>query len=129
MIKFNRFINPRGICTVQKFFSVQGESITDSHSPIFKIMKNYKNLFDQSKILEEILPRNFKSEDDLASYFEINSLSPYANIRDKITLQSINNAVNTPMWDLLDRGGKRWRPILGLMIAKYLNLEIDENSF
>jgi len=30
------------------------------------------------------------------------------------------------LWDLLERGGKRWRPMLGLMIGKYLNQNIED---
>ena len=34
--------------------------------------------------------------------------------------QSINKALNEPIWDFLDRGGKRWRPALFMMIVEAL---------
>ncbi len=32
--------------------------------------------------------------------------------------ESIQGALNTPIWDLLDRGGKRWRPVLMLLTCE-----------
>jgi len=32
-------------------------------------------------------------------------------------LDAATNAVNAPIWDLLDRGGKRWRPALTMIVA------------
>ncbi|MFH1200122.1 MAG: polyprenyl synthetase family protein [Candidatus Micrarchaeota archaeon] len=34
------------------------------------------------------------------------------------SLQSAQESVNAPIWDLLDRGGKRWRPALLLLTAQ-----------
>ena len=33
---------------------------------------------------------------------------------------AVNKALNEPIYDLLDRGGKRWRPVLGLIMARCL---------
>ncbi len=33
-------------------------------------------------------------------------------------IPSINSSLNKPVWDFLDRGGKRWRPALFLLIAE-----------
>jgi geranylgeranyl pyrophosphate synthase len=38
-------------------------------------------------------------------------------------LAAATNAVNRPVWDLLDRGGKRWRPALTMMVAGCLGKE------
>lgn len=35
-------------------------------------------------------------------------------------LESLNNSLAEPIWDLLNRGGKRWRPALFLLIAEML---------
>lgn len=35
----------------------------------------------------------------------------------KFDLDAATNAVNAPIWDLLDRGGKRWRPALTMIVA------------
>ena len=38
-------------------------------------------------------------------------------------IPSINSALNRPIWDFLDRGGKRWRPALFLLIAEALGAD------
>ena len=126
MFKFTRFIRTKTTKTIHKYFCDIGDNKNYTQPSIGKILEDYKNLFDKSKILENILPRKFQSANDLATFFDINSISPFILIRDKITLDSINNSVNAPIWDLLDRGGKRWRPLLGLMVAKYLDIEIED---
>ncbi len=35
-------------------------------------------------------------------------------------IKSCNMSVNRPIWDLLDRGGKRWRPALMMIVAEAL---------
>ena len=42
-------------------------------------------------------------------------------------LDTVNKALNEPIYDLLDRGGKRWRPALGLIMAKCLGRENIED--
>ena len=128
MFKINKFIKTVYKINIQ-YFSTTFEQSNSNKLPINKIMENYKNLLDKSNILEEIIPRKFTNENELSSFFGINNYSTLVNIKDKITLDSINSSVNVPLWDLLDRGGKRWRPILGLMIAKYFNINIIINKF
>lgn len=63
------------------------------------------------KSLERILPRKYTSQ----------SLSKLLNIKlDGLDIEAINKSVNIPVWDFLDRGGKRWRPILFLTILEIL---------
>mgnify|MGYP001772628375 CR=1 FL=1 len=40
--------------------------------------------------------------------------------------QVIQRTIFEPMWDLLSRGGKRWRPWLFLTLAKNLGVDLDE---
>jgi hypothetical protein len=40
----------------------------------------------------------------------------YTNFED-VEVDAINEGILTPVYDLLDRGGKRWRPALGMMFA------------
>jgi len=128
MFKFNKFIG-NAICIRScKKFSQVGQKKKLLNIPVTKILENYRNLFEKSEILEEMLPRQFKSEQELYEFFNLSRVSPMIKSKDQITLASINKAVNEPMWDLIDRGGKRWRPILGLMIAKYLNMNIHDYS-
>ena len=39
---------------------------------------------------------------------------------------SLNAGISAPVWDLLDRGGKRWRPALCVMIAEAFGKSIDD---
>jgi len=36
----------------------------------------------------------------------------------KYDLKAINKAITKPVWDILERGGKRWRPVLFLLILE-----------
>jgi geranylgeranyl diphosphate synthase, type I len=40
-------------------------------------------------------------------------------------LQSLNKAIADPIWDMLDRGGKRWRPAFFLLICEALGNDSD----
>jgi geranylgeranyl pyrophosphate synthase len=41
------------------------------------------------------------------------------------TLEPLNKAIADPIWDMLDRGGKRWRPALFLLICEALGKNAD----
>jgi geranylgeranyl diphosphate synthase, type I len=41
------------------------------------------------------------------------------------TLEPMNKAIADPVWDMLDRGGKRWRPALFLLICEALGKNAD----
>jgi len=61
--------------------------------------------------IEKYLPREFK-EDSL-----VFRTSPPTR---KLDLGALNAAVAKPFWDLMDRGGKRWRPALFTLICDAL---------
>ena len=42
-------------------------------------------------------------------------------------LNSVNQALNIPIYDILDRGGKKWRPVLGLIMAECLGRDNIED--
>lgn len=44
----------------------------------------------------------------------------------KADLSSVNKAINEPIYDMLDRGGKMWRPLLGMMFAEALGRKLDD---
>ena len=67
--------------------------------------------------IEKYIPRNFSKDDIL---FKINSPRYSHNI------ESINQAIADPIWDILDRGGKRWRPALFLLICEALGKKRNE---
>ena len=39
-------------------------------------------------------------------------------------ISSFNKGLLAPLYDLIDRGGKRWRPILGMLIAEAHGVDI-----
>lgn len=63
------------------------------------------------KAIERYVPRKFSKEDAL---FKINPPNYAYN------LETLNKAVAEPVWEFLDRGGKRWRPTLFLLICEAL---------
>ncbi|MFH1056514.1 MAG: polyprenyl synthetase family protein [Candidatus Micrarchaeota archaeon] len=78
-------------------------------SEIEKILLEYKPLID--KAIEKNIPRAFQG-------------TPLERMAGKphyaYDSQSITQAISVPIWDLLDRGGKRWRPALTLIVIEVL---------
>ncbi len=66
--------------------------------------------------IEKYIPRTFSKE---AIIFTIEP-PRYAH-----NLESINKAIAEPIWEFLDRGGKRWRPALFLLICEALGKKDD----
>jgi len=48
------------------------------------------------------------------------------NINYELDLNVLNKGLAEPIWDFLDRGGKRWRPILSLITAEAFGREKEE---
>jgi geranylgeranyl pyrophosphate synthase len=76
---------------------------------IEKVLEELKPKIDQA--IEKFFPRNFK-EEDLKLIL--------GNPRYQYSPEPINQAIAKPIWDYLDRGGKRWRPALFLLIYEAL---------
>jgi len=74
-----------------------------------KLLEEKISLID--KAIEKYVPRKF-DKNSLAF-----SLSPP---RYDYNLEALNKAVAEPIWDFLNRGGKRWRPSLFLLVAEAL---------
>lgn len=75
------------------------------------LLKEYAKKIADQKMLENIIPRAFETEDDLKKLCE--------NLRytgTKNDLESLTKAISKPIWELLMRGGKKWRPILCMLI-------------
>lgn len=81
--------------------------------PILEILGSYSKEFNDSGAIEKIIPRRFESEGSL----EI--LTSNLHYRKSTShLPSLTKSLSQPIYDLLDRGGKRWRPILCMLIAE-----------
>jgi geranylgeranyl pyrophosphate synthase len=79
-----------------------------------RFLKEKAALID--KVIQKYIPRKFTEN---AAVFELNP-PHYA-----YNLEALNNAVSKPIWELLDRGGKRWRPSLFLLICEALGKNAD----
>lgn len=63
------------------------------------------------KAIEKYIPRKYSKE---AILFKVDPPKFCCNV------ETINKAIAEPVWDMLDRGGKRWRPTLFLLICEAL---------
>lgn len=61
------------------------------------------------KTIEKYIPRKFSEK---AVLFKVNPP------RHSYNVETLNKAVAEPIWEFLDRGGKRWRPVLFLLICE-----------
>lgn len=81
---------------------------------IEKFLEETAPLID--KAIEKYIPRKFSKD---AVLFKVNP--PIYSY----TLEPLNKAIADPIWDMLDRGGKRWRPALFLLICEALGKKAD----
>lgn len=76
---------------------------------IEKFLKEQSGMID--KVIEKYIPRKFTKEN-----LEFVCGKP----RYEYNIEAPNKAVAEPIWEFLDRGGKRWRPVLFLLVAEAL---------
>jgi len=82
---------------------------------IEKFLEEKAPLID--KAIEKYIPREF-SEDSIL--FKINPPKYSSN------LEAVNKGIAEPIWEILDRGGKRWRPALFLLICEALGKSSED---
>ena len=82
---------------------------------IEKLLEEKALLID--KAIEKYIPRRFSEKSIL---FKINK-PKYSN-----QLEALNKGIAEPIWEILDRGGKRWRPVLFLLICEALGKNSEE---
>ena len=73
------------------------------------LLKEYAGLID--KTIEKYIPRSFSEDSKLFKF-----IPP----RFAYNLIALNKSITEPIWEFLDRGGKRWRPTLFLLICEAL---------
>lgn len=76
---------------------------------IFKLLEETAPIIDRT--IEKYIPKKFTETSIL---FKVNPP------RYSYNLEAINRAVADPIWEFLERGGKRWRPFLFLLICEAL---------
>ena len=82
---------------------------------IEKLLEEKALLID--KAIAKYIPRRFSEKSIL---FKINK-PKYSN-----QLEALNKGIAEPIWEILDRGGKRWRPVLFLLICEALGKNSEE---
>ncbi len=82
---------------------------------IEELLREIKPVID--KTIEKYIPRKI---DENSVFFEV--FPP----RYAYNLEALNKAVAEPFWEFLDRGGKRWRPALFLLIIEALGKNPEE---
>ena len=85
------------------------------NSKITNFLEEKAHLIDL--YIEKYLPRRF-DQDSLIFKFSPPRYDP--------DLESLNKAIAEPFWEFLDRGGKRWRPALFLLICEALGADSDD---
>ena len=50
----------------------------------------------------------------------------FGKSRYEYDVSAINNSLNKPVWDFLDRGGKRWRPALFLLVTEAIGGDLKK---
>src|SRR3989338_1372122 len=76
---------------------------------IIKLLEDKKGVIDSC--IKKYIPEHFDEK-----YLEW----ALGKARYKYSAEALNKAIAEPVWDLLNRGGKRWRPVLFLLIAEAL---------
>jgi geranylgeranyl diphosphate synthase type I len=76
---------------------------------IEKFLEQTAPLID--KAIEKYIPRKFAKN---AVLFKVNPPSH------SCSMEALDKAIAEPIWDILDRGGKRWRPALFLLVCEAL---------
>jgi geranylgeranyl pyrophosphate synthase len=69
------------------------------------------------KAIEKYVPRKFSKN---AILFKVNPP------RHSYNVETLNKAIAEPIWEILDRGGKRWRPVLFLLVCEALGKKSDD---
>jgi len=82
---------------------------------IEKLLEEKASLID--KAIEKYIPRKFTEN---ALFFKLN---PPGHSYD---VETLNRALAEPIWEILDRGGKRWRPALFLLICEALGKNSED---
>ena len=71
------------------------------------VLAEWRPVVDEA--IAEVLPREI-TEEYLTEFF--------GPARYRYDVDSIQATISTPVWELLDRGGKRWRPVIFLLLVE-----------
>lgn len=96
-------------------------------SKVPESLNYYKGLIKDSEFLmEELFPQKFENSEQFKDYFNIPKISKNIKLSGHKLIDSMNAGTLTPGWDMLSRGGKKWRPVFGLILSKLMNVKIGD---
>ena len=92
---------------------------------VSNVLKYYNELFVKSQILERIIPRRVNNAQEFRDFnqYVLRSQKDY----EETDIGAINDGLLDLIYDLLDRGGKRWRPVLGMIYAECYGRNVAES--
>lgn len=81
-------------------------------------IRYYKNLLSSSlPLAQTIFPKKIRNKNELSSYLGLYSISKNIKTPGDIPIKSFNRGILDPGWSMIGRGGKQWRPLLGLITS------------
>ena len=87
-------------------------TLNQIHLPYYR-----KLLFNSIPLLNEVFPQSINSYKQLSKYLSLSNISPNIKVPGRIPLTSFNKSILNPGWSMLGRGGKQWRPLVGLITS------------
>jgi geranylgeranyl pyrophosphate synthase len=82
---------------------------------IEQYLEEKKTIIDS--LIKKHLPRSFD---------EKSIEKAFGKPRYSYDTETINSSINKPVWDFLDRGGKRWRPALFLLVSEIFKADLKK---
>jgi len=104
-------------CTLGKLITGTTRNFSSGLPSYFK---EYQQLFEKSNAIEKIIPRKIDTYHDL----EKMGCFMYRPINTDIDV--VNRGLFDPLYHLLDCGGKRWRPVYGMILAADYGLDLHD---
>jgi geranylgeranyl pyrophosphate synthase len=101
----NERLQRRGLRQERSALGVDVERFLEEKAPLI------------DKAIEKYIPREFSEKSIL---FKVNPPLFSSNV------EALNKGIAEPIWEILDRGGKRWRPALFLLICETLGRTSDD---
>lgn len=85
------------------------------------------NLIKKSDhVLESIIPKTVETKSQLSSYLNLEKISTNIKVEGNIPLKSFGKGILDPAWDMLNRGGKKFRPVTGLITSSIFVNDLDD---
>jgi heptaprenyl diphosphate synthase len=111
--------------SITSFFP-KGRRFFSTAKPNVEFFEKYRNIYEKNKVLEKIIPKKLNNAKEIQQFFNL-SEDRVLKLEDPVIVDSINSTVFTPCWKLVEGPGKRWRPVYGLVFAKLLRANFEND--